>query len=45
MTGIEFVDLDVVDVILAYDPAGRTAFLTANLDYEMLSLVAVSRRG
>ena len=28
----------------AYDPAGQTAFLAANLAYEMISLVAVRRR-
>ena len=34
---------DVVEVIPAYDPAGQTAFLAANLAYEMLSLVALRR--
>src|SRR6266545_30314 len=41
--GIEFVGFDVVEVIPAYDPAGQTAFLAANLAYEMLSLVALKR--
>ena len=41
--GIDFVGFDVVEVIPAYDPAGQTAFLAANLAYEMLSLVAVRR--
>jgi agmatinase len=45
LTGIEFVGFDVVEVIPAYDPAGQTAFLAANLAYEMLSLVALRRRG
>ncbi len=40
LTGIDFVGFDVVEVIPAYDPAGQTAFLAANLAYEMLSLVA-----
>jgi agmatinase len=44
LTGIEFVGFDVVEVIPAYDPAGQTAFLAANLAYEMLSLVALRRR-
>ncbi len=44
LTGIEFVGFDVVEVIPAYDPAGQTATLAANLAYEMLSLVAVHRR-
>jgi agmatinase len=42
LTGIEFVGFDVVEVIPAYDPAGQTAFLAANLAYEMLSLVALA---
>jgi agmatinase len=41
---IDFVGFDVVEVIPAYDPAGQTAFLAANLAYEMLSLVALCRR-
>lgn len=45
LTGIDFVGFDVVEVIPAYDPAGQTAFLAANLAYEMLSLLAVRRRG
>ena len=43
LTGIEFVGFDVVEVIPAYDPAGQTATLAANLAYEMLSLVALER--
>jgi agmatinase len=45
LTGIEFVGFDVVEVIPAYDPAGQTATLAANLAYEMLSLVALHRAG
>ena len=41
LTGIDFLGFDVVEVIPAYDPAGQTAFLAANLAYEMLSLVAL----
>jgi agmatinase len=44
LTGLDFVGFDVVEVIPAYDPAGSTAFLAANLAYEMLSLVALRRR-
>jgi agmatinase len=44
LTGIDFVGFDVVEVIPAYDPAGQTAFLAANLAYEMLSLVALRRQ-
>ena len=45
LRGIDFVGFDVVEVIPAYDPADQTAFLAANLAYEMLSLVALRRRG
>ena len=44
LTGIDVVGFDVVEVIPAYDPAGQTATLAANLAYEMLSLVALRRR-
>lgn len=44
LRGIDFVGFDVVEVIPAYDPAGQTAFLAANLAYEMLSLAAIRRR-
>ena len=43
LTGIDFVGFDVLEVIPAYDPAGVTATLAANLAYEMLSLVALRR--
>ena len=43
LTGIDFVGFDVVEVIPAYDPAGQTATLAANIAYEMLSLVALRR--
>ncbi|HEY8922608.1 MAG TPA: agmatinase [Candidatus Limnocylindria bacterium] len=45
LTGIDFIGFDVVEVIPAYDPAGQTATLAANLAYEMLSLVALRRAG
>ncbi|MBA3689501.1 MAG: agmatinase [Chloroflexi bacterium] len=45
LTGIDFLGFDVVEVIPAYDPAGQTATLAANLAYEMLSLVALRRAG
>jgi agmatinase len=44
LTGIDFVGFDIVEVIPSYDPAGQTAFLAANLAYDMLSLVALRRR-
>lgn len=43
--GIDFAGFDVVEVIPAYDPAGVTATLAANLAYEMVSLVAFRRLG
>ena len=45
LTGIDFVGFDVVEVIPAYDPASQTAFLAANLAFDMLSLVALRRAG
>jgi agmatinase len=45
LRGIDFVGFDVVEVIPAYDPAGQTATLAANLLYEMLSLTALRRLG
>ncbi|HEV7809298.1 MAG TPA: agmatinase [Candidatus Limnocylindrales bacterium] len=44
LTAIDFVGFDVVEVIPAYDPAGQTATLAANLAYEMVSLVALQRQ-
>src|SRR4029077_7567684 len=41
--GINFVGFDLVEVIPAYDPAGQTATLAANLAFEMISLVALRR--
>ncbi len=44
LRGVRLVGADVVEVIPAYDPAGQTAFLAANLAYELLSLIALERR-
>jgi agmatinase len=41
LRGMELVGADVVEVIPAYDPAEQTAYLAANIAYELLSLVAV----
>jgi agmatinase len=43
LRGVHLVGADVVEVIPAYDPAGQTATLAANIAYEMLSLVALRR--
>jgi agmatinase len=43
LTGINFVGYDVVEVAPPYDPAQVTALFAANVVYEMLSLIALSR--
>src|ERR1700737_2406195 len=43
LTGIDFVGFDLVEGIPAYDPAGATATLAANIAFEMISLVALRR--
>jgi agmatinase len=44
LRGIDFVGFDVVEVIPAYDPAGQTATLAAQIAFEMISLVALRRQ-
>ena len=41
---MNIVGCDVVEVYPAYDPAQITAFLAANVAYELLSLIATRRR-
>jgi agmatinase len=41
---VDIVGCDVVEVYPAYDPAQITAFLAANVAYELLSLIAARRR-
>ena len=41
---IDIVGCDVVEVYPAYDPAQITAFLAANVAYELLSLIAARKR-
>jgi agmatinase len=43
LTGIDFVGYDVVEVAPQYDPAQITALFAANVAFEMLSLIALSR--
>jgi agmatinase len=43
--GLDIVGCDVVEVYPAYDPAGITALLAANVAHEFLSLIALSRKG
>jgi agmatinase len=44
LVGLDLVGCDVVEVYPAYDPAHITAFLAANVAYELLSLIAARRR-
>lgn len=46
LTGLELVGADVVEVPPAYDGPGQvTVLLAAHVAYELMSLVAVLRRG
>ena len=45
LTSIDFVGFDLVEVMPAYDPGQVTCLLAANLVYEFVSLVALSRMG
>src|SRR5215213_7034025 len=44
LAGMNIGGCDVVEVYPAYDPAQITAFLAANVAYELLSLIAARRR-
>jgi agmatinase len=44
LVGMNIGGCDVVEVYPAYDPAQITAFLAANVAYELLSLIAARRR-
>jgi agmatinase len=44
LAGMNLGGCDVVEVYPAYDPAQITAFLAANIAYELLSLIAARRR-
>ena len=45
LTGIDFRGFDVVEVAPAYDGPGQaTSLIAANVIFEMLSLIAISRR-
>jgi agmatinase len=45
LTGLDFVGYDVVEVAPQYDPGQVTALFAANVVFEMLSLIALSRTG
>ena len=44
LAGLNFTELDLIEVMPPYDPAGITSLLAANLVYEFISLIAVQRR-
>jgi agmatinase len=44
LAGLDFRGFDCVEVSPPYDPAGVTAFVAANVCFEMLSLLALRRR-
>jgi len=44
LRGLNFIGFDLVEVLPAYDPAGITALLAANLVYEFIALIALQRR-
>ncbi len=45
LTEIDFIGFDLVEVMPAYDPAGVTSLLAANIIYEFISLLALNKRG
>ncbi len=45
LVGVEIVGCDVVEVYPAYDPAQITALLAANVAHDLLSLVALRKKG
>jgi len=44
LVGIDFVGMDLVEVLPAHDPSGITALIAANVIFEFLSVLAVNRR-
>ena len=44
LAGLDIVGFDVVEVYPAYDPAGITALLAANIAHDFLSLIALRRK-
>lgn len=44
LAGLDIVGCDVVEVYPAYDPAQVTAFVAANVAYELLSVLALNRK-
>ena len=44
LTDIDFIGYDMVEVMPPYDPAGITSLLAANIMYEFISLIALSKK-
>ena len=44
LTDIDFIGYDMVEVMPPYDPVGITSLLAANIMYEFISLIALSKK-
>ena len=44
LTDINFIGYDMVEVMPPYDPADITSLLAANIMYEFISLIAISKK-
>ena len=44
LTGINFIGFDMVEVMPGYDPAQVTSLLAANIIYEFITLIALSKK-
>ena len=44
LTGINFIGFDMVEVMPGYDPAHVTSLLAANIIYEFITLIALSKK-
>ena len=44
LTEIDFIGYDMVEVMPPYDPADITSLLAANIMYEFISLIALSKK-
>ena len=44
LTGLNFIGFDMVEVMPGYDPAQVTSLLAANIIYEFITLIALSKK-
>ena len=44
LTGINFIGFDMVEVMPGYDPAQVPSLLAANIIYEFITLIALSKK-